>query len=387
MKPYRPSQPPGTLPNAESASAAPTGDQASANSAEPTRVSRSTHSRLQPLARANVRRQQSHPTAGSDVLTQAMARLEHVDLSGRIAGVERTAETYHAEWQAWATSPTAAADEKRDEAVIVMKQFLADPKSKKFELDFFHMNLQELPQNLPPGFTRLDLEGNRLKATPENLPQNLDALLLNDNPIGTVPSELPALLKELQVGNCGLSGLPELPRFLEILFLDCNHFSALPELPKSLSDLSISGNDISELPAFPERLKLFSAHNTQIKSFPKLPDSLLEFKCNETPIDVLPALPASMKRLRVDADVVSRTKAHLAAVKSRAQSVLDTIAPLIDTGSASVATAPSASTTMIQEEFAVIHDDLAELASQLQIKIFQADLQVEIIDRGLKAFA
>jgi Leucine-rich repeat (LRR) protein len=147
--------------------------------------------------------------------------------------------------------------------------------SGKKTLNFYDLDLTELPENLPDDTETLNCVGNSLTQLPK-LPEGLNKLLCSNNKLTTLP-ELPPNLKKLSCPVNQLTSLPELNEGLSSIECTFNKLTQLPKLPNTLTHLFCSNNQLTNLPELPNSLTHLVCKDNQLTIIPELPNSLLNF--------------------------------------------------------------------------------------------------------------
>jgi hypothetical protein len=128
---------------------------------------------------------------------------------------------------------------------------------------------------------RINLIWNNLSDVPL-LPASAKVLLLSHNRISVLKCSKNKLT-ELDVYNCGLDKIEELPETLRYLNCGANYLKSLCYLPFSLSKLDCSHNELMALPALPPCLETLICNNNKIVFLPYLPSTInvleAEYNC------------------------------------------------------------------------------------------------------------
>lgn len=162
-------------------------------------------------------------------------------------------------------------------------------------------------ENLPNGIEKINLGFNKIEninLAPYNrlkcinliwnlltqvpvLPMSVKVLLLSHNRISTLNSISTNLL-ELEVQNCGLDTIENLPATLESFNCEGNYLKMLPHLPMSINKINCGYNELSTLPALPPNLKILNCNNNKLIFLPFLPPSLTTLNAEYNCIQVQP---------------------------------------------------------------------------------------------------
>lgn len=113
---------------------------------------------------------------------------------------------------------------------------------------------------------------------------------------------LPRLPKSLEILTCHnnyLNFLPELKNLkkLKVINCDLNNLTILPELNDNLESLSCEDNKLIKLPKLSKNLKILYCDNNKLKNLPTLPDNLEIITCCENDLVELPRLPKNLEIL------------------------------------------------------------------------------------------
>jgi hypothetical protein len=144
----------------------------------------------------------------------------------------------------------------------------------------------------------LDIDNCMLDALPE-LPAALTSLICFNNNVTTLPATLPAALTYLDCNTNYLTALPaNLPAGIKTLDCCTNSLTDLPAtLPDALIALNCNINSLTTLPAtLPAALIALNCNNNQLTALPAtLPAALITLDCANNNLTALPAtLPATL---------------------------------------------------------------------------------------------
>lgn len=85
--------------------------------------------------------------------------------------------------------------------------------------------------------------------------------------------------------GCGLTELPELPKYLKELNCSHNKIKKLPKLPKYLWCLVCSNNKLTYLPEYPQNLQWLSCDNNFINHLPVHNNNFIIYSFSNNPVD------------------------------------------------------------------------------------------------------
>ena len=110
---------------------------------------------------------------------------------------------------------------------------------------------------------------------------------------------LPANTISINIPNMGLTYLPNLSRFTNLIELHCpfNSLTTLPPLPPTLKILEINNNKLTSLPPLPEWLILLVVSSNKLTSLPPLNKCLIQLICNDNQLITLPGIPDTLEYL------------------------------------------------------------------------------------------
>lgn len=101
----------------------------------------------------------------------------------------------------------------------------------------------------------------------------------------------------LNLSNCGIKMLPNLPPCLQDLDISENPLRSLPSLPKSLIKLNCSDCNLRSLPSLPNTLQYLLCDGNKLEQLPELPPNLVVLHCEQNRLAQLPLLPKSLRNL------------------------------------------------------------------------------------------
>jgi hypothetical protein len=117
--------------------------------------------------------------------------------------------------------------------------------------------------------------------------------------IETYLNSLPDDTKHIDLSKRGLTYLPDLSRFKELVILDCsfNKLTSLPHLNEKLDCLICSFNQLTSLPPLNEKLEILDCNNNQLTSLPLLNEKLKMLYCYNNQLTSLPHLNEKLQYL------------------------------------------------------------------------------------------
>lgn len=145
-------------------------------------------------------------------------------------------------------------------------------------LNIRNMHIKEI-KSLPKSLITLNIyQYSNSNLILENLPKTLENLYIYGYSISNY-LDLSQLnrLKKLELINCRLNKLGDLPDSLEKFKCEGSKLKSLPKLPSGLKELYCSYNEIEKLPELPHGLQIIECNQNEIKNIPKLPWTLEKF--------------------------------------------------------------------------------------------------------------
>jgi len=112
-------------------------------------------------------------------------------------------------------------------------------------------------------------------------------------------NSLPLDTTEIDVSGKGLTYLPDLSRFKQLIYLYCygNQLTELPPLNNTLTHLYCFGNKLTELPPLNNNLKYLSCHRNNLTELPPLNNNLEYLDCFGNNLTKLPPLNNNLNYL------------------------------------------------------------------------------------------
>ena len=253
---------------------------------------------------------QSARNSGAPLSSNAKGRV----LPGRTVPASRTAQSIDISLDEWVHADSEYG-EARQQAALMIQVCRADKKSTLnlsglhlgqlpdcmdrialTDLQLANCQLQTLPQ-LPSTLITLTVRQNQLTGLPR-LPSNLLKLDATANKLQRLQG-LPATLQTLAAGGNQLTTLRHLPRGLITLDLSSNQFNRLPDLPATLRYLNVSNNLPMDLHGLPPKLCELEICHMRLLSLPTLPSGLTKLWARDNNLIELCALPSGLTHLNV----------------------------------------------------------------------------------------
>lgn len=169
------------------------------------------------------------------------------------------------------------------------------PNALKINLSF---NSLRVMKHMPNDVIILNLKHNQLAGTFNTsvLSQNLVSLDISENRIEHFDGSALVNLTNLNISNNSLEIIIFPPHVTKIDISDCQ-LSHIPELPITVEYFDCNDNYLEYLPDFPSYLTYANCAKNKMDNLPKINEGLIEFHCNNNSINSIDDLPNSIQTL------------------------------------------------------------------------------------------